>query len=135
MPQHIYLSTYFDRKEKPLELKAAERWRLTLRLKQPHGSSNPHGFDFEAWALENNFRATDYVHNKGNNIRLDALADGLSYRIESWREAVRDKFSATLAGAPYLGVLSALAIGDQCSIPSAQWRVFTRTGVNHLMSI
>jgi competence protein ComEC len=164
VPKHIYLSTYFDRKEKPLALKAGERWQLTVRLKQPHGSSNPHSFDFEAWALENNFRAVGYVHNsegllieqlatrlseqttlteslvmaghpKGNNIRLDALADGLSYRIESWREAVRDKFSATLVGEPYLGVLSALAIGDQSSIPSAQWQVFTRTGVNHLMSI
>jgi competence protein ComEC len=75
------------------------------------------------------------VHNKGNNIRLDTLADGISYRIESWREAVRDKFAATLNDAPYLGVLSALAIGDQSSIPPAQWQVFTRTGVNHLMSI
>ncbi|MGC2049090.1 MAG: DNA internalization-related competence protein ComEC/Rec2 [Gallionella sp.] len=135
VPKHIYLSTYFDRKAKPLVLKAGERWRLALRLKQPHGSSNPYGFDFEVWALENNFRAVGYVHNKDNNFRLDALADGPSYRIESWREAVRDKFSATLAGAPYLGVLSALAIGDQSSIPSAQWQVFTRTGVNHLMSI
>ncbi|MFZ5522746.1 MAG: DNA internalization-related competence protein ComEC/Rec2 [Pseudomonadota bacterium] len=135
VPEHVYLSTYFDRKAKPLLLKAGQRWRLALRLKQPHGSSNPHGFDFEAWALENNFRAVGYVHNKGDNILLDALAGGLSNRIESWREAVRDKFNATLAGAPYLGVLTALAIGDQSSIPSAQWQVFTRTGVNHLMSI
>lgn len=134
-PQHIYLSTYFDRKEKPLVLKAAERWRLTLRLKQPHGSSNPFTFDFEAWALENDLRAVGYVHNKGNNMRLDALADGLPFRIESWREAVRDKFNATLGKEPYAGVLSALAIGDQSSIPATQWQVFTRTGVNHLMSI
>jgi len=48
---------------------------------------------------------------------------------------LRDKFSATLGDAPYLGVLNALAIGDQSSIPPAQWQVFTRTGVNHLMSI
>lgn len=149
VPEHIYLSTYyekllsrhrFDKKTKPLALKAGERWRLTLRLKQPHGTANPHGFDFEAWALESNIRAVGYVHNKGNNIRLDALAAntlfrGLPFRIESWRETIRDKFNATLGGAPYAGVLSALAIGDQSSIPSAQWQVFTRTGVNHLMSI
>jgi competence protein ComEC len=135
VPQHIYLSTYFDSKEKPLALNAAERWRLTLRLKQPHGSSNPFTFDFEAWALENDLRAVGYVHNKSNNIRLDALADGLPFRIESWREAVRDKFNATLGNEPYAGVLSALAIGDQSSIPATQWQVFTRTGVNHLMSI
>jgi competence protein ComEC len=135
VPNHIYLSTYFGRQETPLTLKAGERWRLALRLKQPHGSSNPYGYDFEAWALENNFRAIGYVHNKGNNIRMDTLADGISYRIESFREAVRDKFSATLGNAPFLGVLSALAVGDQSSIPSAQWQIFTRTGVNHLMSI
>ncbi|TAN84336.1 MAG: DNA internalization-related competence protein ComEC/Rec2, partial [Gallionella sp.] len=134
-PKHVYLSTYFDSKEKPLELRAGERWQLTLRLKQPHGSSNPHGSDFEVWALENNVRAVGYVHNKGNNLRLDALADGCAYRIESWRETVRDKFDATLGGAPYSGVLAALAIGDQGSIPQNQWQVFTRTGVNHLMSI
>ena len=135
VPPHVYLSTYLDRQTTPLGLRAGERWRLTLRLKQPHGSSNPHGFDFEMWALENNVRAVGYVHNKGNNLRLNVLADGTSYRIESWREKVRDKFNATLGSAPYSGVLSALAIGDQSSIPPAQWQIFTRTGVNHLMSI
>src|SRR3989338_9146534 len=149
VPQHIYLSTYFDRQTKPLELKAGERWRLTLRLKQPHGAANPHGFDFEMWALERNIRAVGYVHNsekllaghpKGDNRRIDELAQntlfrGLGYRIETWREAVRDKFDATIGGAPYAEVLSALAIGDQNSIAPQQWQVFTRTGVNHLMSI
>ena len=135
VPNHIYLSTYLNKKIKPITLKAGERWRLTLRLKQPHGSSNPHGFDFEAWALENNIRAVGYVHNKSENVRLDTLADGLSFRIESWRETIRDKFVRLLGDKPYVGVLSALTIGDQSSIPSAQWQVFTRTGVNHLMSI
>ena len=144
VPKHIYISTYFENQTIPLALHAGERWQLTLRLKQPHGSSNPHGFDFELWALENNVRAVGYVHNakellaghpKGNNQRLDTRADGLLYRIETWRETVRDKFNATLGNAPYAGVLSALAIGDQSSIPQSQWQVFTRTGVNHLMSI
>lgn len=135
VPPRIYLSTYSDEKTAPLEPKAGERWRFTLRLRQPHGTANPHSFDFELWALERNIRATGYVHNKGDNRRIDELADGLGYRIETWREAVRDKFAATLGDAPYAGVLSALAIGDQNSIPAAQWQVFTRTGVNHLMSI
>ena len=135
VPEHIYLSTYSDQQTEPLELKAGERWRLTLRLKQPHGTANPHGFDFELWTLERNIRAVGYVHNKGDNRRIDELAGGFGYRIETWREAVRDKFNATLGTAPYAGVLSALAIGDQNSIPPRQWQVFTRTGVNHLMSI
>jgi len=135
VPQHIYLSTYFDAKNPPPQVHAGERWRLTVRLKQPHGSSNPHTPDFELWALENNVRAIGYVNNRGNNIRLDARADGLRYLIESWREVVRDKFNATLGHAPYRGVLTALAVGDQGSIPQAQWQIFTRTGINHLISI
>ncbi|MBI3481209.1 MAG: DNA internalization-related competence protein ComEC/Rec2 [Nitrosomonadales bacterium] len=135
VPPRIYVSTYNDQQTPPPALHAGERWRLTLRLKQPHGSSNPYGFDFEAWALENNVRAVGYVNNKADNQRLTVLADGYNYRIETWREAVRDKFNATLVDAPYAGVLSALAIGDQSSIPQNQWQVFTRTGVNHLMSI
>lgn len=135
VPRHIYLSTYDDKQTTPPVLHAGERWQLTLRLKQPHGSSNPHGFDFEVWALENNVRAVGYVYSKADNVRLTALADGFNYRIETWREAVRDKFNATLVNASYAGVLNALAIGDQSSIPQTHWQVFTRTGVNHLMSI
>ena len=135
MPRHVYLSTYYDQQTAPLALHAGGHWRLTLRLKQAHGSSNPHGFDFEVWALENNVGAVGYVNNKANNVRLAALADGFNYRIDTWRETVRDKFNATLGNKPYVGVLCALAIGDQSSIPQSQWQVFTRTGVNHLMSI
>jgi competence protein ComEC len=40
-----------------------------------------------------------------------------------------------LAAHAQAGVLSALAIGDQQAIGAQQWTVFTRTGVNHLMSI
>ncbi len=135
VPQHIYLSTYSDPKNPPPKVHAGERWQFTVRLKQPHGSSNPHSSDFELWALENNVRAIGYVNNRSDNQRMDARAAGLSYRFESWREAVRDKFIATLGSAPYTGVLSALAVGDQDSITEAQWQLFRRTGVIHLMSI
>ena len=135
VPKHLYLSTYYSRQAELPELHAGERWQLTVRLKQPHGSSNPHGFDFELWALENNVRAVGYVNNKADNLLLARLAGGFNYHIQHWREYVRDKLTAALPAAPYAGVLTALAIGDQSSIPQAQWQVFTRTGVNHLMSI
>lgn len=141
VPRHLLLSTYISRDDEALDLHAGERWQLTVRLKQPHGSSNPYIFDFEAWALERNLRATGYVYGKGDNRKLDAqfswptILNTPGYCIESLREAVRTHFQHALGDAPYVGVLSALAIGDQGSIPAAQWQVFTRTGVNHLMSI
>jgi len=135
VPRHILLSTYQNSEDPILTLHAGERWQLTVRLKQPHGTSNPYNFDFEAWALERNLRAVGYVHGKGDNVRMDEHVFAASYYIEHLREAVRSHFQQVLGQAPYAGVLSALAIGDQGSIPAAQWQVFTRTGVNHLMSI
>ncbi|HEY9276750.1 MAG TPA: DUF4131 domain-containing protein [Methylotenera sp.] len=35
-----------------------------MRLKRPHGKQNPHGFDFEAWALAENIRATGSIKAK-----------------------------------------------------------------------
>jgi competence protein ComEC len=135
VPAHILLSSYNSAEVPILAMHAGERWQLTLRLKQPHGSSNPYNFDFEAWALERNLRAVGYVHSKGDNILIDEQVSSPGYFIERLREAVRAQFQRVLGNAPYAGVLSALAIGDQGSIPAAQWQVFTRTGVNHLMSI
>lgn len=40
-----------------------------------------------------------------------------------------------LPEAPYVGILAALAIGDQQAISAEQWRLFRQTGVTHLMSI
>ncbi len=133
VPAHILLSTYDDKHALPLH--AGARWQFSVRLKQPHGTANPNGFDFEAWMLEYRLRASGYVWPNGTNIMLEPMVKSPGYVIERLREDVRERFHQALGDAPYTGVLAALAIGDQNSIPYAQWQVFTRTGVNHLMSI
>lgn len=135
VPAHILLSTYNNASAPVLSPHAGERWQFTIRLKQLHGTSNPFNFDYEAWALERNLRATGYVYHKGNNHRLDGQVIKPGYFVEHLREAIRTRFQKVLGTSPYAGVLSALAIGDQASIPASQWQIFTRTGVNHLMSI
>jgi competence protein ComEC len=135
VPQHILLATYNNSKEPPLLVRAGERWRLVVRLKRPHGASNPHGFDFEARMLERGLRAGGYVRSSEINQRLDERVPSPAYLIERARENVRERFVELLGDAPHVGVLVALAIGDQDSIPADQWQLFTRTGVNHLMSI
>lgn len=135
VPHHIQLATYDGDANLPLELSAGERWRLTVRLKQPHGTGNPYNFDFEAWALERDIRATGYVYTKGDNLKLSELSSSPAYVVQRLRESVRTRFRKTLGEAPYTGILTALAIGDQSGISQADWQVFTRTGVNHLMSI
>jgi competence protein ComEC len=137
VPPHILLSTYQNEEGAAPPLHAGERWQLTVRLKQPHGTSNPHVFDFEEWMIEQNLRASGYVRNEGANARVDARVNKPGYLVEVMREAVRERFQQVLPAHeyPYTGVLVALSIGDQSSISAVQWQVFTRTGVNHLMSI
>lgn len=141
VPQRISLTRYFAGYREKVSASAesrfhpGERWQLTVRLKRPHGSYNPHGFDFEAWALERNIRATGYLRNSDDNARLQALVYRPSYLVERLRERVRERFRTVLGDARYGGVLRALAIGDDDAIPDEDWQIFRRTGVVHLMSI
>ncbi|KON79754.1 DNA internalization-related competence protein ComEC/Rec2 [Azoarcus sp. PA01] len=116
-------------------LRPGERWKLTLRLKRPHGLANPGGFDYEAWLLERGLRATGYVRAKGENVLLDPLVASPMVLVHRLRDSVRDRFLATLPGAEYAGVLVALAVGDQNAIAQEQWTVFRKTAVAHLVSI
>ena len=140
VPDRIVLSWWGSpaRGDRPASfpsLSAGERWVLTVRLKRPRGTANPHGFDYEAWLLERNLRATGYVRPKAGNRRLTDIVHRPGYWIERLREHVRGRIQTALPDAPYAGVIAALAIGDQRAIPPEQWQTFTRTGVNHLMSI
>jgi competence protein ComEC len=68
------------------ELGAGERWELTVRLKRPRGTANPHGFDYEAWLLERNLRATGYVRPRAGSGRLARMVHRPAYWIERMRQ-------------------------------------------------
>ncbi len=132
----IQLARYWPREGgRTPTVKAGERWQFTVRLKRPYGTHNPHGFDLEAWMLERDIAASGYVREQPVPRRLDARAATPAAWIAVTRAALRERIVATLGDAPYAGVIAALVIGDQRSIPNEQWRAFTRTGVNHLLSI
>ncbi len=137
MLQRVQLTRYWPREATRFEprMKAGERWRLTVRMKMPYGTRNPHGFDLEAWMLERGIAASGYVRETPAPQRVAAQAHTPAAWIAATRAAVRDRIFATLGDAPYAGVIAALVVGDQRSIPHEQWRAFTRTGVNHLLSI
>ncbi|MCC6198112.1 MAG: DNA internalization-related competence protein ComEC/Rec2 [Burkholderiales bacterium] len=136
VPRRISVSWYdFDGNDAPPVVRAGERWTLTVRLKRPHGNVNPGGFDLEAWLLQHNLRATGYVANDTRNVRVDAFAGRFGDHVQRAREEVRARIHRDLPDGEYAGVIAALAIGDQRAIPEAQWTVFNRTGVGHLVSI
>ena len=113
-----------------------ERWQLVVRLQRPHGNANPHGFDYEAWLLQQGVRATGYVRPAGpRNVRLDAFVPRPGHLVERARAALRRHILEQLEGEPYAGVIVALVIGDQRGIDQSDWDVFNRTGISHLVSI
>ena len=117
-----------------IELRAGQRWRLTVRLRQPHGYVNPHGFDLELWLFEQGVRASGYVRSHASAVN-EKLAEDEGYRIERWRQWVREAIEAQVSQRTLAGVLVALAVGDQAAITREDWELFRATGVAHLMSI
>ena len=116
-------------------LQPGQRWRLVARLRRPHGNANPHGFDYEAYLFEQGLRATGSVRTETAPQLLAEQVPGWGYAIERLRAELRARVLHALPGAPYAGVIAALVMGDQRAIEAAHWQVFTRTGINHLMSI
>ena len=114
------------------ELRAGQRWRFTLRLRQPHGNLNPHGFDYELNLFEQGVRATGYVRDAPPPELLHRAA---GYPIERLRQRVRDAIEASVPDRRAAGVLAALAVGDQGAIEREDWDLYRNTGIAHLVSI
>jgi competence protein ComEC len=114
------------------ELRAGQRWRFTLRLRQPHGNMNPHGFDYELNLFEQGVHATGYVRDAPAPQLLHSAA---GYPVERLRQRVRDAIEASVPNKRAAGVLTALAVGDQGAIEREDWELYRNTGIAHLVSI
>jgi competence protein ComEC len=100
---------------------AGERWQLAVRLKQPHGFSNPGGFDYEGWLFQQRIRVTGYV-------RTDvSIINRLRNRLMLVFDTLQPQASA--------GLVQALTIGERNGISPEQWSVLNTTGTTHLMAI
>lgn len=115
-------------------LRPGQRYRLTVRLRRPRGLANPHGFDYAYWLLASGVHATGYV--RGGTALAASGPVPWAVRVAMWRAGLRDHLRGALpADARYGPVLIALVIGDQRGIAQADWDVFRRTGISHLVSI
>jgi competence protein ComEC len=121
LPQRMRLAWYGGP-----ALHAGERWRLAVHLKRPHGLVNPQSFDYEAWLLAQRIGATGTVKS-GERL---AAASGIG----AWRDALRQKLLA-LPAFGRQGGLTALVLGDDSGLSSADWRLLQDTGTIHLMVI
>ena len=117
LPPRLSLAWYPSEPERTAPvLFAGERWRLTVRLRAPHGHANPHGFDHELWLWEQGLQATGYVRAGPARSEPQRLGPTLRHPVEQARQSVRDAILARLADRPAAGVVAALVTGDQAAI-------------------
>ncbi|HUR40233.1 MAG TPA: DNA internalization-related competence protein ComEC/Rec2 [Verrucomicrobiae bacterium] len=110
-------------------VRAGECWRLTLRLRSPHGSLNPDSFDYEGWLFRQGIGATATVRDAR---RCDDLQGGVVLRA---RQHIVAALRSHLGTHPAAGVTVALAVGDDSGVASADWENFRATGTTHLVAI
>lgn len=111
----------------PLPVRAGERWRLAVRLKQPDGLLNPHGFDYLQWLTARRIGATGSVKT---GYRL-----GNGQGVQAVREVLRDRILALLPDNPAAGGVLALSLGDGSVLSREQWQRLQNSGTLHLFVI
>jgi len=126
------LSWYEKLNQQP---KAGQHWRLLVKLKQPHGSMNPGGFDYERNLYRRGISATGYVRRNNINQQLYGAKITLSDRFMQLRQSLSDVLQLRLNEKPHAGIIEALAIGERHRMTSSEWDVLTRTGTIHLVAI
>ena len=125
----------WDLQRQPQSMVPGERWRMTVRIKAPHGSLNFQGFDYELWLWEQGVQATGYVRAGARDAPPQREAATLRYPVERWRQSVRERIFTAVPESGQAALLAALVVGDQSALDQQSWAVFRATGVAHLVSI
>ncbi len=116
------------------EVRPGQVWRMALVLRPVQAAQNLHAFDYEAHAFAAGIRGLGTVRGTPEWLRDEDWAS-LSVVAGRARHAVREALVPHLRDLRYGPVLRALAIGDQDGVDDADWTVFNRTGITHLVSI
>ncbi|WGL17182.1 DNA internalization-related competence protein ComEC/Rec2 [Microbulbifer bruguierae] len=127
--KHLLLSWYRVDQKLSSRLRAGSRWKMSVRLKRPRGSVNPHTFDYEAWLLQQGIYATGYVRDKGQLPTFVQAGGG----VDTLRETFRDRVSGQ--GLQRSGLIRALLLGDRSGLDTDTNALLKRTGTAHLLAI
>lgn len=108
--------------------RAGQCWRLQLRLRTPHGSLNPGGFDYEGWLLREGIGALASVQD------AHACAGG-GAGLQALRQSMVDGVRGVLGDSRAAALISALTVGDTSGLSDTDWDLFRVTGTTHLVAI
>lgn len=112
-----------------LPIHTGQTWQFLVKLKRIHGTQSPGAFDYEAWALQNNIRASGNILDSSYNKLLNHSY--FSYPIAQLREYFHNKLHVQVTNP----LLLCLILGERDEFTQDQWRVLRNTGTNHLFAI
>ncbi|MFA5938639.1 MAG: DNA internalization-related competence protein ComEC/Rec2 [Sinimarinibacterium sp.] len=125
LPRAIRVSWY----RTEVRPEAGQCWQLQLRLRTPHGSLNPGGFDYEGWLLREGIGALASVWDAR---RCEAAGAAPVQRL---RQSVVDRVRPVLGETRAAALIAALTVGDTSGLSDADWDLFRVTGTSHLVAI
>jgi competence protein ComEC len=128
IPPRVRLTWY----DAPFAVTPGAALAVTARLRPPHGSSNPGGFDYERWLMVTAHGATGYVRSGA----LAASAPRSPARAWlAWRARIAERIGAALHDPDAAALVTALAIGERYRFTEQHWADFRRTGTSHLVAV
>ena len=119
----------------PRRIHPGQVWSAPVRLRTPVGQRNVYGFDLETWLFQKGIGLSGVVKTDASPpVLLDSLPS-LQGRLDQLRHQIRERIRLSLEDGPYWGVMAGLVVGDQAAISTDDWRIFSMTGISHLVSI
>ena len=128
MPRHARLNWYQDERL-PV---AGELWEFEVKLRQPVGTINPAGSDFEAWQFTNGIDVSGYIRRSSKNRKLE---DAGWWSVNRWRTGLAAGIDHSCDRCEHRGLIKALALGYRGDIPVTQQRLLRSGGIAHLLAI
>ncbi|MFZ8957307.1 MAG: ComEC/Rec2 family competence protein [Pseudohongiellaceae bacterium] len=114
-----------------LKLRSGEIWQLKVKLKRPHGFSNPGVPNRELLFFREGIIASGYLLEWSGNKKLGVNPLSLS----ALRAALKQEINSHATYREGAGLLTALTIGDSSEINRDLKMLIGRLGLNHLFVI
>ncbi len=104
-------------------------YRLRVKLKSPRGLLNTGQYDYQAWLLQEEYRATGYVKS------IDECIPSEPNIFLKLRQTIAAAINQANLSPYASSTISALLIGNYADIDSTQWQVLRDSGTIHLLSV
>lgn len=126
---HVVLNWY----EKFPSLSVGEVWRMTVKVKPPHGLENSGTVDFQRMLFFQGVQATGYVVNR-QPAQLLAYHPW-RYPINHLRQKIETKIMQQVADPALAAFIDALTTGSRALLTPSQSQIFQNTGTTYLIVI